>query len=103
MSPFGKCGDKMREKILEQKLVKAVKRAGGAAPKLVSPGLDGMPDRLVLLPVGMMGFVEVKAPGEKPRPLQQARHKMLRRLGFKVYVLDGEEQIGGILDAIRAT
>lgn len=93
----------MREKVLEQKLVTAVKKSGGAAPKLVSPGLDGMPDRLVLLPVGMMGFVEVKAPGEKPRPLQLARHRMLRGLGFKVYVLDEEEQIGGILDAIRAT
>ncbi|MDR2024284.1 MAG: VRR-NUC domain-containing protein [Hungatella sp.] len=93
----------MREKVLEQKLVTAVKKSGGTAPKFVSPGLDGMPDRLVLLPVGMMGFVEVKAPGEKPRPLQLARHRMLRGLGFKVYVLDEEEQIGGILDAIRAT
>ena len=93
----------MREKVLEQKLVTAVKKSGCAAPKFVSPGLDGMPDRLVLLPVGMMGFVEVKAPGEKPCPLQLARHRMLRGLGFKVYVLDEEEQIGGILDAIRAT
>lgn len=93
----------MREKVLEQKLVKAVKNAGGAAPKFVSPGLDGMPDRLVLLPVGMMGFVEVKAPGEKPRPLQLARHRMLRGLGFKVCILDDAGQIGGILDEIRAT
>lgn len=93
----------MREKVLEQKLVTAVKKLGGAAPKFVSPGLDGMPDRLVLLPDGMMGFVEVKAPGEKPRPLQLARHRMLRGLGFKVYVLDEEKQIGGILDAIRTT
>ncbi|MEY8535490.1 VRR-NUC domain-containing protein [Blautia pseudococcoides] len=93
----------MREKVLEQKLVKAVKNAGGAAPKFVSPGLDGMPDRLVLLPVGMMGFVEVKAPGEKPRPLQLARHRMLRGLGFKVCILNDEEQIGGIIDGIRAT
>ncbi len=91
----------MREKVLEQKLVTTVKKLGGAAPKFVSPGLDGMPDRLVLLPIGMMGFVEVKALGEKPRPLQLARHQMLRGLGFKVYVLDEEEQIGGILDAIQ--
>jgi hypothetical protein len=48
-----------------------------------------------------MAFVEVKAPGEKPRPLQLARHKLLRELGFKVYVLDGELQIGGMLDEIR--
>jgi hypothetical protein len=91
----------MREKIIEQHLVKAVKNSGGIAPKLVCPGFDGMPDRLVLLPRGKIGFVEVKAPGKEPRPLQVARHGLLRRLGFKVYVLDDPEQIGGILDEIR--
>lgn len=91
----------MREKIIEQHLIKAVKNSGGIAPKLVSPGFDGMPDRLVLLPGGKIGFVEVKAPGKEPRPLQVARHGLLRRLGFKVYVLDSPEQIGGILDEIR--
>ena len=93
----------MREKQIEQKLVRAVKNMGGIAPKFVSPGFDGMPDRIVLLPGGRIGFVEVKAPGEKPRPLQLSRHGLLRRLGFKVYVLDDEQQIGGILDEIRAT
>ena len=93
----------MREKTIEQHLVKAVKNSGGIAPKLVSPGFDGMPDRLVLLPGGKIGFVEVKAPGKEPRPLQVARHELLRRLGFKVFVLDNPEQIGGILDAIRTT
>ena len=91
----------MREKTIEQHLVKAVKNSGGIAPKLVSPGFDGMPDRLVLLPGGKIGFVEVKAPGKEPRPLQVARHGLLRRLGFKVYGLDDPEQIGGILDEIR--
>ena len=91
----------MRETTIEQHLVKAVKNSGGIAPKLVSPGFDGMPDRLVLLPGGKIGFVEVKAPGKEPRPLQVARHGLLRRLGFKVYVLDAPEQIGGILDEIR--
>ena len=90
----------MREKSIEKKLVNAVKNMGGIAPKFVSPGYDGMPDRIVLVPGGHMAFVEVKAPGEKPRALQLARHEMLRRLGFKVYVLDDEQQIGGILDAI---
>ena len=93
----------MREKITEQKLTKAVKNMGGIAPKFVSPGFDGMPDRIVLLPGGHIGFVEVKAPGEKPRPLQLARHGLLRRLGFKVFVLDDEQQIGGILVAIQTT
>lgn len=93
----------MREKSIEKKLVQAVKDAGGIAPKFTSPGFDGMPDRIVLLPGGRMAFVEVKAHEEKPRPLQQARHKLLRGLGFKVFVLDDEQQIGGLLDDIRTT
>ena len=93
----------MREKQTEQKLVSAVKKLGGIAPKFMSPGLDGMPDRIVLLPGGHMAFVEVKAMGCKPRPLQLARHGMLRRLGFRVYLVDSLEQIGGILDEIRST
>ncbi len=90
-----------KEKSIEQKLVCATKERGGICPKLVCIGFDGMPDRLVLRPHGRMGFVEVKAPGEKPRPLQTARHHLLTRLGFKVYVLDAPEQIGGILDGIQ--
>ena len=92
----------MREKNTEQKLVSTIKSMGGIAPKFVSPGYDGMPDRIVLVPGGHMAFVEVKAPGEKPRALQLARHEMLRGLGFKVYVLDDAEQIGGILDEIKS-
>lgn len=90
----------MLEKQIERKLTKAVKNMGGIALKLISPGFDGMPDRLVLLPGGRLAFVEVKAPGKRPRPLQTARHDQLRRIGFKVYILDDEEQIGGILDEI---
>jgi len=92
----------MREKAIEQKFVAAVKAVGGLALKFTSPGFDGVPDRIVLLPGGKMAFVEVKAQGEKPRPLQLARHRLLRRLGFRVYVLDDESQIGGIVDEIRA-
>ncbi len=90
----------MREKQLERKLAQAVKAMGGIAPKFTSPGFDGMPDRLVLLPSGKCAFVEVKRHGEKPRPLQVARHGMLRRLGFKVYVLDDVAEIGGVLREI---
>ena len=90
----------MREKEVEQKLVRSVKAAGGICPKWVSPGTDGMPDRIVLLPGGRIAFVEVKAPGKKPRPLQLARHKLLRELGFSVYVLDDPGQIDAMLQEI---
>lgn len=91
----------MREKQIEQRLVKAVKTQNGMCPKLVSPGTDGMPDRMVLLPGGKLSFVEVKAPGEKPRPLQIRRHEQLRQLGFRVAVLDDPEQIPSILEETR--
>ena len=91
------------EKTIEQKLVNAVKAVGGIAPKLTSPGFDGMPDRLVLLPNGKVGFVELKAPGKKPRPIQLSRIKLLRRLGFKAYILDDEKEIGGIINDILST
>ena len=93
----------MLEKSIERKLVDAVRKRGGLAPKFVSPGLDGMPDRIVLMPGGRLAFVEVKAPGKKPRPLQEARHRILRELGFTVYTLDDKDQIGGILDEICTT
>ena len=92
----------MREKAIEAKLVRTVKSMGGLAPKFVSPGLDGMPDRIVLLPHGKMAFVEVKAHGKKPRPLQVRRKSQLESLGFLVYCLDDATQIGGMLDEIQS-
>lgn len=90
----------MREKIIEQKLVQAVKAVHGMAPKFVSPGLDGVPDRIILLPGGRMAFAEIKAPGEKMRPLQVRRKRQLEKLGFSVYCVDGIEQIEEILKEI---
>ena len=93
----------MIEKQIENKLKTAVKKNGGIALKLVCPSFAGMPDRLVLLPDGLIAFVELKAPGKRPHPLQESRHRLLRSLGFKVYVIDKPEQIGGMLDELRAT
>lgn len=91
----------LREREIEKKLVEAVRKTGGICPKFISPGTDGMPDRIVLLPGGKIGFVEVKAPCKRPRPLQMRRKKQLERLGFKVFCVDGVEQIGGVIDEIR--
>lgn len=91
------------ENRIERHLAMSVKKMGGMAVKFVSPGLDGVPDRIVLLPGKKIAFVELKAPGKKPRPLQAKRKRQLEALGFPVYVIDGVEQIGGVLDEICAT
>lgn len=91
----------MREKTIEAKLVQAVRTKGGLAPKFTSTGLDGVPDRLVLLPGGRIAFIELKAPGKTLRPLQVRRKRQLEALGFSVYCIDSPEQIGGILSEIQ--
>ena len=93
----------MREKTIETKLVQAVRAKGGLAPKFTSPGFDGVPDRLVLLPGGKVAFIELKAPGKTLRPLQVRRKRQLEALGFSMYCIDGVEQIGGILGEIQSS
>ncbi len=90
----------MEEKRIEQKLVRMTSQSVGVALKFISPGCAGVPDRLVLMPGGKAAFVEVKAPGRKPRPLQIRRISQLRWLGFQVFVLDGTEQIEEVLKKI---
>ena len=93
----------MREKEIEKKLSQDAVKRGGIAPKFVSPGMSGMSDRLVLLPEAKMGFVELKAPGKKPRVLQEKRHRDLRNLGYRVYVLDKAEKVKEVLDDIQTS
>lgn len=91
----------MLEKYIERRLVLAVKKMGGLCLKFVSPGMDGVPDRIVLLPGKKIAFVELKAPGKKPRPLQVKRMEQLSALGFPCYVVDNTDVIGGVIDEIK--
>lgn len=74
----------MREVVLEQYLTGKVERLGGLAWKFVSPGNSGVPDRLIVLPGGVCGFYELKAPGQKPRSLQHRQMGRLEELGVPV-------------------
>lgn len=93
----------MLEKTIEHKLKSAVKNMGGIAFKFTAPGINGVPDRLVLLPYGKLAFIELKAPGKDMRTLQVRRKRQLEQLGFLVYCIDSAEQIGGVLDAIQTS
>ena len=93
----------MLEKTIESKLKSAVKKMGGIAFKFTAPGINGVPDRLVLLPYGKLAFIELKAPGKDMRTLQVRRKRQLEQLGFLVYCIDSAEQIGGVLDAIQTS
>ena len=92
----------MREKQIESKLTKSVKKLGGLCEKW-NAGTSGWPDRIILFPDGNIAFAEIKAPNQKPRRLQTARHNALMKLGFRVYVIDNINKIGEILDEIRTT
>ena len=93
----------LREKDIERKLMASAKQLGGRALKFVSPGLSGVPDRILLMPGGKLAFIELKAPGGKMRPLQVKRKRELESLGFSVYCIDSPDMIGGILDEIQSS
>ncbi len=81
------------EKLIEKTLVAEVKSLGGWSLKLPCTYVTGLPDRLVLLPRGVIFFVEVKTTGKKPTAVQRLVHKRLRRLGFTVHVIDSLKQL----------
>ena len=91
----------IRERELELKLRKATADRGGLCLKFTSTNWAGAPDRLVVLPGGAMGFVEVKAPGQSARPLQVRRHAQLAELGCYVAVLDDPDGVDAVLDEIE--
>lgn len=86
----------MLERRIEERLVQRAKDHGGMAIKWVAPGLSGVPDRIVILPGGRILFVELKAPGRTPTPLQARIHQMLARLGADVRVVDSLEGVDAI-------
>ena len=91
----------MRERDIERRFRDLIRKAGGVALKLVCPGFDGMPDRIALMPGGHIFFAEIKRPGAVPRPLQEARHRMLRDLGFQVFVIDSLELAEEVTRAVQ--
>lgn len=92
----------MRESTLECRLVREVERIGGLAPKWVSPGNRGVPDRLVILPNGRTVYVEMKAPGKPLEPLQEHWKRKLLKLGHRHYKIDSVEDIDRFIQEVRS-
>lgn len=99
----------MRESEIEAALKRRVSQAGGDSYKWVSPGLTGVPDQIVLIPVPpelqsivaqYIRFVELKAPGKTPTPRQRLIHKQLRDLGYQVFVADTLADVDKIVSEI---
>lgn len=88
----------VREKELESYLRRQVEKLGGRCYKWVSPGNDGVPDRIVFFPGGQVFFIEMKAPGGELRPSQRIQHPRLEALGNKVYVFSSRKQIDAFLE-----
>jgi hypothetical protein len=86
------------EKLLESKLAAAIRALGGWSLKLWSVSVTGLPDRMVLMPGGVIRFVELKSTGKKPTPRQLVVHSQLRQLGFDVDVIDTEQQLQQFLN-----
>lgn len=90
----------MREKDIEVYLREKVKKAGGKAYKFESPGNDGVPDRLVLFPGNRIYFVELKAPGKKPRPLQLKQMRAISGYGCNVRVIDSKAGVDAFVEEV---
>lgn len=93
----------MLEKEIEGYLKKRVeKELGGRALKFVSPGLAGVPDRIVLLPGARIVFVETKAPARKLRRLQEYVCGQIAALGFDVRRIDTKAGVDSFTREMRA-
>ena len=90
----------MEEQVIERYLTNKVKQLGGKSFKFVSPGNAGVPDRIVIIPGGHIFFIELKAPGKKPRKLQVVIMNQLKKLGCNVLTIDSKEQVKEFISGI---
>lgn len=92
------------EKVFERELSKFVEESGGMAVKLLSQFIKGLPDRMFLLPGGVVVFVEFKSTGKRPTKIQSYIHAKMQALGFLVYVVDSVEsyeEVKGLIKMIN--
>ena len=94
----------MRERVIESYLTRQTRSAGGLSLKWTSPGMTGVPDRILIFPGGRIAFVELKAPRKTERPRQVYVQGLLRRLGCTVYgSIDSREKVDRIIQEMTGT
>ena len=77
----------------------------GKTYKFTSPGSDGMPDRVAIVPCkgreALVRFVELKRPGGQLRPIQVFRQAEMRMLGAVCATLDSREAVDAWVEEMR--
>tara|TARA_R110000782_G_scaffold65543_3_gene133408 strand:+ start:7653 stop:7931 length:279 start_codon:yes stop_codon:yes gene_type:complete len=89
----------VKERLVENHLKKRMIAAGGICWKFTSPSVVGVPDRICVFPSGEVVFVELKAPGKTPSPMQLRRIDELRSRGAAAAWLDSKQAVDEFIDA----
>lgn len=92
--------EKELEKEVEGYLEKQVTANGGWSAKFISVNLRGVPDRIISFPHTGPLFIELKRPGEKPRPQQVYRINEMRKYGCTVFVVDTKEKVDRLIEEL---
>jgi len=87
----------MRESNIEKYLTDRMKCIGGKSYKWVSPGNNGVPDRIIIFPSGKIIFVELKAPGKVPTAYQKLVHRELKKINCEVLVIDSLKNVDDLI------
>ena len=91
----------MRDRDIEKWLRRQVESLGGLAFKFTSPGNDGVPDRLAVLPGGTIYFIELKTDRGRLSPIQVWQQDRLRQLGVNVAVIRGMDEAVEFIEEVR--
>ncbi len=89
-----------RENKVEKYLDSEVTKLGGLTRKWVSPGRDGVPDRICVIN-GEVTFVEVKVEGGKLSPHQYREQVRLKDAGAIVFTVYGHEGVDEFIRKIN--
>jgi len=88
------------ERDIERYLVRRIVEHGGVAYKWVSPGRAGVADRIVLLPGGVVWFVELKTAKGRLSPWQKVFAAEMRRMGMNYIVIKSKGEVDELLQRV---